>query len=74
MKITDVNFGRGFRTKHLDNNIQRCFKELGLNTIKDVVDYPIHNLMKIKGIGRQSFTAIQCVFIKLGIINEIDFK
>ena len=74
MKITDVNFGKGSRTKHLDNSIQRFFKELGLNTIKEVVDYPMHDLIEIKGFGRRSFTAVQCVFIELGIINEIDFK
>ena len=69
MKMTDINFGR-----HCDIKIQRVLKELGLNTVKEVVDYPIHDLIEIKGFGRKSFTAVQCVFIELGIINEIDFK
>ena len=69
MKITEINFGKNYNPR-----VQRYCKELGLSTVKEVIDYPIHDLAKIKGFGRKSFTAIQCTFIDIGIINEITFR
>ena len=42
-KLTDISFGK---------RIQKYFKDLNLITVEDVVNFPIEDLVKIKGIGR----------------------
>ena len=59
IQLSDVNFGRTINTR-----IQTYFKNLGLNTVQEVIDYPLNDLIKIKGFGRIALTAVQMVFIE----------
>ena len=47
-KLTDIKFGK---------RIQTYFKNLNLITVEDVVNFPIENLIKVKGFGMKSYYA-----------------
>ena len=59
IQLSDVNFGRTINTR-----IQTYFKNLGLDRVQEVVDYPLNDLIKIKGFGKKALTAVQMVFIE----------
>ena len=45
-KLTDMSFGR---------RIQKYFKDLNLITVEDVVNFPIEDLVKVRGFGMKSY-------------------
>ena len=54
-KLSDVRFGRKINTR-----IQTYFKNLNLHTVEDVVNYPLQDLVKIKGFGMIAYTCVWC--------------
>ena len=45
-KLTDISFGK---------RIQKYFKDLNLITVEDVVNFPIEDLVNIRGFGMKSY-------------------
>ena len=66
MNLTEIRFG-GFRS---DVRVTNLLKREGFNTVQEVLDYPIYNLMKIEGLGRVAFTIITMTFYRLGIVTQ----
>tara|TARA_R100001530_G_C4244509_1_gene136197 strand:+ start:94 stop:306 length:213 start_codon:yes stop_codon:yes gene_type:complete len=57
-KISDVNFG------YINARVQTYFIKLQLQTVKEIVDYPVQDLIKIKGFGRKAYTAVLCTLLE----------
>ena len=66
MNITQIRFS-GVRG---DVRVTNLLIREGLNTVQDILDYPIYDLMKIEGLGRRAFTIITMTFEELGIITN----
>ena len=58
IQLSEVKFG------YINTRVQTYFKNWGLNTVQEVVDYPLNDLIKIKGFGKKALTAVQMVFIE----------
>tara|TARA_Y100001938_G_C7968684_1_gene368208 strand:+ start:377 stop:817 length:441 start_codon:yes stop_codon:yes gene_type:complete len=53
--LTDIEFGR-----NINKRIQTYFTKLQLQSVGEVIDYPIQDLLKIKGFGRIAYTYVYC--------------
>ena len=52
--LTDIEFG------YINKRVQNYFAKLQLQTVREVIDYPIRDLVKIKGFGNIAYTAVHC--------------
>jgi DNA-directed RNA polymerase subunit alpha len=43
---------------HLSTRIQLTFKNEGINTVSDILDYTSHDLMRFRNFGRKSLTEV----------------
>ena len=59
-KLTEVDF------HYMNTRVQAYFRSLGLKTVREVITYPMHDLIKNKGFGMRSLTCVRMVFDENG--------
>tara|TARA_R110002051_G_C8612259_1_gene482066 strand:- start:479 stop:853 length:375 start_codon:yes stop_codon:yes gene_type:complete len=65
MKIKYINFGV---------RIQNHFKSLGLETTDEIINYPLRELINIKGFGMKSFTAVKRILEELKLVGKMRYN